>query len=169
MSSVLALLLVWPYPSEAYSVLTHEAIVDPAWETHIRPLLLKRFPKSTPDDLHKAHGYAYGGAIIQDIGYYPDGNKFLSDLTHYIRSGDFIKTLLRDSRDLDEYAFAIGAMAHYAADNSGHRLATNVAVPMLYPKLKKKYGNVVTYEDDPIAHVKTEFGFDLLKDLRDPK
>jgi hypothetical protein len=160
---ILALLLVWPYPSEAYSVLTHEAIVDTAWETHIRPLLLKRFPKSNPDDLRKAHAYAYGGAIIQDIGYYPHGNRFFSDLTHYIRSGDFIEALLRDSRDLDEYAFAIGAMAHYAADNSGHRLATNVAVPMLYPKLKKKYGNVVTYEDDPIAHVKTEFGFDVLE------
>jgi hypothetical protein len=160
---ILALWLGWPYPSEAYSVLTHEAIVDTVWETHIRPLLLKRFPKSTPDDLRKAHAYAYGGAIIQDIGYYPHGNKFFSDLTHYIRSGDFIEALLRDSQDLNEYAFAVGAMAHYAADNSGHRLATNLAVPMLYPKLKKKYGNVVTYEDDRLAHVKTEFGFDVLE------
>jgi hypothetical protein len=97
------------------------------------------------------------------MGYYPHGNKFFSDLTHYFRSGDFIEALLRDSQDLNEYAFAVGAMAHYAADNSGHRLATNLAVPILYPKLKNKYGNVVTYEDDPIAHVKTEFGFDVLE------
>jgi hypothetical protein len=160
---IFALWLGCPCPSKAYSVLTHEAIVDSAWETHIRPLLLKRFPRATPDDLRKAHAYAYGGAIIQDMGYYPHGNKFFSDLTHYIRSGDFIEALLRDAQDLNEYAFAIGAMAHYAADNSGHRLATNLAVPMLYPKLKKKYGKVVTYEDDPIAHVKTEFGFDVLE------
>jgi Zinc dependent phospholipase C len=154
---------IWPFPCEAYSVLTHEAIIDTAWDTHIRPLLLQRFPNSTPDELRQAHAYAYGGAIIQDMGYYPHGNKFFSDLTHYFRSGDFIEALLRDSQDLNEYAFAIGAMAHYAADNSGHRWATNLAVPILYPKLKNKYGNVVTYEDDPIAHVKTEFGFDVLE------
>jgi hypothetical protein len=160
---IVTLCLGWPLPSEAYSVLTHEAIIDAAWDTNIRPLLLARFPNATPDDLRKAHAYAYGGAIIQDMGYYPHGNKFFSDLTHYFRSGDFIEALLRDSQDLNDYAFAIGAMAHYAADNSGHRLATNLAVPMLYPKLKKKYGDVVTYEDDPIAHVKTEFGFDVLE------
>ena len=155
--------LAWPVPSEAYSVLTHEAIIDAAWEPSIRPLLLERFPAAAPDDLRKAHAYAYGGSIIQDMGYYPHGNKFFSDLTHYFRSGDFIEALLRDSQDLNDYAFALGAMAHYAADNSGHRLATNLAVPMLYPELKKKYGNVITYEDDPIAHVKTEFGFDVLE------
>src|SRR6202158_2572644 len=160
---ILVFLLGWPNPSEAYAVLTHEAIVDTAWETHIRPLLLERFPNANADDLRKAHAFVYGGAIIQDMGYYPHGNKFFSDLTHYIRSGDFVEALLRDSQDLDEYAFALGAMAHYAADNSGHRLATNLAVPMLYPKLKKKYGDVVTYEDDPIAHVKTEFAFDVLE------
>jgi|HubBroStandDraft_6_1064221.scaffolds.fasta_scaffold82250_4 hypothetical protein len=160
---IVAVCLAWPVPSEAYSVLTHEAIIDAAWEASIRPLLLERFPSATPDDLRKAHAYAYGGSIIQDMGYYPHGNKFFSDLTHYFRSGDFIEALLRDSQDLNDYAFALGAMAHYAADNSGHRLATNLAVPMLYPELKKKYGNVITYEDDPIAHVKTEFGFDVLE------
>jgi hypothetical protein len=155
--------LACPVPSDAYSVLTHEAIIDAAWDSGIRPLLLKRFPHATPDELRTAHAYAYGGSIIQDMGYYPHGNKFFSDLTHYFRSGDFIEALLRDSQDLNDYAFAIGAMAHYAADNSGHRLATNLAVPMLYPELEKKYGDVITYEDNPIAHVKTEFGFDVIE------
>jgi hypothetical protein len=163
---IIALSLAWPFPSSAYSVLTHEAIIDSAWDSGIRPLLLKRFPNATHDDLRKAHAFAYGGSIIQDMGYYPHGNKFFSDLTHYFRSGDFIQALLRDSQDLNDYAFAIGAMAHYAADNSGHRLATNLAVPMLYPELKKKYGDVITYEDNPIAHVKTEFGFDVLEVAR---
>lgn len=160
---VLTLCLGWPQPSEAYSVLTHETIIDAAWETDIQPLLLKRFPQSTPEDLRKAHAYAYGGAIIQDMGYYPHGNKFFSDLAHYVRSGDFIGALLRDAQDLNEYAFAIGALAHYASDNNGHRLATNLAVPLLYPKLKRRFGNTVTYEDDPTAHVKTEFGFEVLE------
>ncbi len=163
LSGVLILFLAFPTSGDAYSVLTHEAIVDAVWVTHIRPLLLKRFPNATHDELHQAHAYAYGGAIIQDLGYYPHGSKFFSDLAHYVRSGDFIEAMLRDSQDINEYAFALGAMAHWAADNDGHRMAVNRAVPVLYPELKKKYGDVVTYEDNPVAHVKTEFGFDVLE------
>jgi hypothetical protein len=144
-------------------VLAHEAIIDSAWDTDIRPLLLKRFPNASPEELKQAHGYAYGGAIIQDMGYYPHGSFFFSDLTHYVRSGDFVAALLRDAQDLDSYAFALGALAHYAADNKGHALGTNRSVPLLYSKLQKKYGNSVTYEEDRLAHVKTEFGFDVLE------
>ena len=152
-----------PAQSAAYAVLAHEAIIDSAWNTNLRPLLLERFPNSTAAELKEAHGYAYGGAIIQDMGYYPHGNFFFSDLTHYVRSGDFVLALLRDAKDLDGYAFALGALSHYAADNDGHPIATNRAVPLLYPKLKKKYGDLVTYEQNPLAHVKTEFGFDVLE------
>jgi Zinc dependent phospholipase C len=157
------LLLLVPPPSGAYSVLAHEAIVDAAWEEAIKPLLLERFPQATPDELKAAHGYAYGGCVIQDMGYYPFGNKFFSDLVHYVRSGDFVAALLRDSQNLNEYAFALGALAHYSADNQGHRTGTNLAVPLLYPKLRRKYGDVVTYDQDPLAHLKTEFGFDVLQ------
>ena len=163
LSLAIAILLAWPYPTSAYSVLAHEALIDAAWTDNILPLLLERFPNSTPDELKKAHAHAYGGAIIQDVGYYPHGSHFFSDLTHYVRSGDFILALLRDSKDLNGYAFALGALSHYAADNDGHRIGTNPAVPILYPKLEKKYGNYITYEQDPLAHVKTEFGFDVLE------
>jgi Zinc dependent phospholipase C len=159
----LALSLGWSSEAAAYAVLAHEAIIDSAWDTDMRPLLLKRFPDATVEQLKQAHGYAYGGAIIQDMGYYPHGSFFFSDLTHYVRSGDFVLALIRDSKDLDGYAFALGALAHYAADNSGHPIGTNRAVPLLYPKLKKKYGDSVTYEEDRLAHVKTEFGFDVLE------
>ena len=160
-----ALLLFGGAPrSEAYAVLSHEAIIDAAWDTSIKPVLLARFPHATPAELKIAHGYAYGGAIIQDMGYYPHGSKFVSDLTHYVRSGDFVMALLRDSHDdLNGYAFALGALAHYAADNDGHKIGTNRAVPVLYPKLAKKFGMSVTYEDDPLAHIKTEFGFDVIE------
>src|SRR5882724_4858686 len=160
---VLVSLLIFPQPAPAYSVMAHEAIIDTAWNQDIRPLLSKRFPEATRKELTEAHAYAYGGAIIQDMGYYPHGSHFFSDLTHYVRSGDFILALLRDSNDLNEYAFALGALAHYAADNDGHRIGTNRAVPILYPKLRKKFGDSVTYEDDPLAHVKTEFSFDVLE------
>ena len=162
----LVLPLCWPSESAAYAVLAHEAIIDSAWDTDIRPLLLKRFPSATPEQLKEAHAYTYGGAIIQDIGYYPHGSFFVSDLAHYVRSGDFVLALLRDSTDLNGYAFALGALSHYAADNEGHPIGTNRAVPLLYPRLKKKYGDSVTYEEDRLAHVKTEFGFDVLEVAR---
>jgi len=159
--SVLSLLDV--APAQAYSVLTHEAIIDSAWDEAIKPSLLKRFPNATPDELKVAHAYAYGGCTIQDLGYYPFGSRFFSDLSHYVRTGDFIVALLRDSQDLNEYAFALGALAHYSADNFGHRIAVNRAVPLLYPKLRRKYGDQVTYDEDRASHLKTEFGFDVLQ------
>ena len=160
---VLVLAVGYPTETEAYAVLAHEAIVDSAWDISIRPLLLRRFPGATPAQIKEAHGYAYGGAIIQDMGYYPHGSFFFSDLTHYVRSGDFVLALLRDANDINGLAFALGALAHYVADNEGHPIGTNRAVPILYPKLKKKYGDSVTYEQDKLAHIKTEFGFDVLE------
>ena len=144
-----------------YAVLTHEAIIDAAWKDNIVPLLLENFPNATPEQLLQAHAYVYGGAIIQDMGYYPFGSQFFSDLTHYVRSGDFVIALINESKELNEYAFALGALAHYAADTSGHPLATNRAVAMMYSKLEKQYGPVVTYEDNPSAHAKVEFAFDV--------
>ncbi len=152
--------------ASAYSVLTHEAIIDALWDPALKPLLLKRFPAATPEDLRAAHAYAYGGSIIQDMGYYPFGSKFFSDLVHYVRSGDFVLNMLKDSEDLDEYAFALGTLAHYAADNTGHAEAVNVVEPMLYHKIRRKYGDRVTYEDNPTDHLRTEFGFDVLEVAR---
>jgi hypothetical protein len=159
----LIFLFVNPTKSDAYSVLSHEAVVDSAWDDAIKPLLLKRFPGSTPEQLKEAHSYAYGGSVIQDLGYYPFGSHLFSDLVHYVRTGDFVQALLRDSTTLDEYAFALGALAHYAADNYGHSIATNHAVPMLYPKLKAKFGDDVAYDQAPVEHLKTEFGFDVVQ------
>lgn len=125
-----------------------------------------KFPGITEEQLMQAHAYAYGGAIIQDMGYYPFSSKLFSDLVHYVRAGDFVAALLRDAGDPNEYAFALGSLAHYASDNNGHPIAVNHAVPMLYPKLRLKYGDPMTYEDNPAAHLKTEFGFDVLEVAR---
>ena len=158
----LAVLLALSCVCGAYSVLTHEEVVDLLWKDTIQPLLLKRFPNATPDDLKKAHAFAYGGSLVQDMGYYPFGNKYFSDLTHYVRSGDFIVNLIHEASDLNEYAFALGALAHYSADNMGHP-TVNESVGLLFPDLRKKYGNEVTYEDNPKAHIRTEFGFDMVQ------
>ena len=144
----------------AYSVLTHEEVVDLVWKDKLQPLLKERFPAATNDDLKKAHAFAYGGSLVQDMGYYPFGNKYFSDLTHYVRSGDFVVNLLKEATDINEYAFALGALAHYSADNCGHP-TINQVVGIEFPKLRKKFGNVVTYEDNPKAHIRTEFGFDV--------
>ena len=162
----LFLCLAVPCSSAAYSVLTHEAIIDTVWPDALKPALLKRFPQATDDQLHSAHAYAYGGCIIQDLGYYPFGKHFFSDLTHYVRSADFLQALLDESKDINEYAFALGAVAHYGADIEGHSIAVNRAVPILFPKLSRRFGKVVTYGDDPSAHLKTEFGFDVLQVAR---
>jgi hypothetical protein len=165
--AALGLLFLFLTPAVyAYSVLTHEAIIDSTWDSAIKPLLLKRFPAATVEELTQAHGFAYGGCIIQDLGYYPFGSKFFSDLTHYVRSGDFILNLIRESQDLNEYAFALGALSHYAADNNGHSLAVNRAVPLFYPALGRKYGKLVTYANDPHAHSKTEFAFDVFQSAK---
>jgi hypothetical protein len=145
-----------------YSVLTHEEIVDLLWNDEIRPLLLMRFPELTADQITEAHAYAYGGAVIQDLGYYPFGSREFSDLVHYVRSGDFVRELIVESRDADEYAFALGALAHYTSDLAGHP-AVNRAVAMQYPKLRAKFGNSVRYAQDKTAHLKTEFGFDMVQ------
>ncbi len=146
----------------AYSVLTHEEIVDLLWADEIQPLLLKRYPGLSQDQIREAHAYAYGGAVIQDLGYYPFGNKEFSDLVHYVRSGDFVHELLLESQDVDEYAFALGALSHYAADIAGHP-AVNESVAIEYPKLRAKYGKSVRYAQDKTAHLKTEFGFDTVQ------
>ena len=163
LAALLSLQLLVPAPGYSYSVLSHQALIDMTWETNLKPLLKARYPKATETELKDAQAYAYGGSIIQDLGYYPHGSHFFSDLTHYVRSGDFVMALLQDSQSVDDYAFALGALSHYTTDNEGHRLGTNRAVPLLYPPLKKKYGDSVTYEDDELAHVKTEFGFDVLQ------
>jgi Zinc dependent phospholipase C len=148
--------------ASAYSVLTHEEIVDLVWANELSPLILQRFPTLTEDQLKEAHGYAYGGAVIQDLGYYPFGSVEFSNLVHYVRSGDFVRELLLQSQDANEYAFALGALAHYASDIAGHP-AVNQAVSIQYPKLRAKYGNSIRYAQDHTAHLKTEFGFDMVQ------
>ncbi|MGH9354880.1 MAG: zinc dependent phospholipase C family protein, partial [Terriglobia bacterium] len=148
-----------PPTLSGYSVLSHEALIDAAWDPVIVPILAARFPHATKAQLQEARAYAYGGCVIQDMGYYPFGNRFFSNLTHYVRTGGFVEALLNDSRSPDEYAFALGALSHYVADNTGHPLAVNLSVPDMYPKLRRKYGKRVTYEDDPRAHIMVEFSF----------
>ena len=95
------------------------------------------------------------------LGYYPFGHEFFSNLTHYVRSGEFVNNLIRDSRNVNEYAFALGALSHYVGDNDGHRFATNPSTPIEFPSLGKKYGPIVTYDEAPHAHVRTEFAYDV--------
>src|ERR1700726_3821630 len=161
-AALLVLVLMCSSSSLAYSVLTHEEIVDLVWADKLSPLLLERFPALTEDQLKVAHGYAYGGAVIQDLGYYPFGSVEFSNLVHYVRSGDFVRELLLQSQDANEYAFALGALAHYTSDIAGHP-AVNQAVSIQFPKLRAKYGNSVRYAEDHTAHLKTEFGFDMVQ------
>jgi Zinc dependent phospholipase C len=154
--------VIFPVPhTQAYSVLTHEELIDLAWNDSIRPLLLTKFPGATEAQLREAQAYAYGGSAVQDMGYYPFGKQFFSNLTHYVRSGDFVAWLLSNARSLDEYAFAIGALSHYVGDSIGHSEAINRATAVEFPKLEKSFGPSVTYDESPHGHIRTEFAFDI--------
>src|ERR1051326_5005638 len=157
---VFVLVLLCALPMGAYSVLTHEQIVDMAWDDDIKPLLHSRYPSLTDEQMRECHAYAYGGAVIHDIGYYPFGSHQFSDLTHYVRTGDFVRAMLTSAQDANEYCFALGALAHYASDINGHP-AVNESVADLFPKLRSKFGPRVTYWQNKAAHLKTEFGFDV--------
>lgn len=161
-AALLLVVLICRAGSFAYSVLTHEEIVDLVWADEVRPLLLQRYPGLSEDQIKEAHAYAYGGAVIQDLGYYPFGSRDFSNLVHYVRSGDFVLELLLESQDVNEYAFALGALSHYASDIAGHP-AVNQAVAIEYPKLRAKYGKSVRYAENKTAHLKTEFGFDTVQ------
>src|SRR5579863_1764050 len=152
-------------PCFAYSVLTHEAIIDSVWDTEIRPMLMARYPDTSPDDLRKAHAYVYGGCLGQDMGYAPFSPRLWSDLTHYVRSGDLIEAMFHDAQNVNEYAYAIGALAHYTADRVGHPTINRIT-GISYPRLRKKFGPVVTYGDNPAAHIKTEFSLDVVQVAR---
>ena len=155
-----------PLKSKAYSVLTHEAVIDASWEPTIRPLLKERFPMATDSELRVAHSYAYGGCLVADMGYCPFGSVYFTNLAHYVCTGDFVTALIDEAHTLNEYAFAIGAISHYMADKYGHSISTNHVVPLVYPKLRKKYGDVVTYDENPTAHSRTELSFDVLQVAR---
>ena len=158
-------LLCSPSSSSAYSVLAHEALIDDAWTEQIAPLLKRTFPRASPEEIQAARAYAYGGSLIQDLGYYPFGSRFFTNLVHYVRSGDFVTALIRSAHTVDEYAFALGALAHYASDNAAHP-TVNHALPIIYPKLRAKYGDVVLFADSPTRHVMAEFAFDVLQVAR---
>jgi hypothetical protein len=162
LAAVIIVVLMSSVALRGYSVLTHEEIVDLVWKSELRPLLLRRFPALTEDQIREAHAYAYGGSVIQDLGYYPFGSRQFSDFVHYVRTGDFVLELLHQSQNANEYAFALGALSHYASDIDGHP-AVNEAVAIRYPKLRARYGKSVRYAQDRTAHLKTEFGFDTLQ------
>ncbi|MEO7265937.1 MAG: zinc dependent phospholipase C family protein [Ferruginibacter sp.] len=155
--------MLMPFSSQALGVLTHEAIVDAAWNSSILPLLKQRYPAATEEDIKLSHAYAYGGAVAPDMGYYPSGSKLFTNLVHYVRSGEMVNALIRNADNLNQFAFALGFLSHYNADNYGHSLATNISVPLLYPKMLSKYGENVTYADDKLSHTRMELGFDVLQ------
>jgi hypothetical protein len=155
------LLFAWHPHAPAYSLLTHEQLIDLTWQDSIVPFLLSRYPNLTPAQLDHARAYAYGGCVIQDMGYYPFGDQLFSDLTHYVRTGDFVLALFRNAHNADELAFAVGALSHYVGDSIGHSQATNRAVALQFPKLKARYGPSVNYAQGKHPHVQVEFAFDI--------
>jgi hypothetical protein len=158
---LLLLPMCGPRHAAAYSLLTHEQLIDLTWNDSIVPLLKSRYPNLTPAELDRARSFAYGGCVIQDLGYYPFGDSFFSDLTHYVRSGDFVLALFRNAHNANELAFAVGAESHYIGDSIGHSQATNRAVALQFPGLAARFGPSVNYAEGRHQHVQVEFAFDI--------
>jgi hypothetical protein len=154
-------------PVQAYGVLSHLALVDAAWEDALEPAVERRFGVTLDENAaHEAHACAWGGALAQDLGYYPGGSRDLADMLHYVKAGAFVDALLAEAQTPCDYAFALGALSHYLADSRGHALGVNRVVPIAFPRLQKRYGDVVTYAQDHKAHLRVEFGFDVLQVAR---
>jgi hypothetical protein len=75
-----------PAACQAFSVLAHQTVVDQAGDTTLLPLLRKRFPNATQQDLDDTRGYARGGSHFPDLGYFPLGSHLFTDLLHYVRT-----------------------------------------------------------------------------------
>jgi hypothetical protein len=161
-SVIIALMVLAPRGVTAYSVLAHESNIDALWDSQIRPALLAKYPGTSGAALLEARAYAYGGSAVQDLGYFPFGSHFFTNLLHYVKTGQFVETMLREAQDVDELAFAIGALCHYVSDAEGHAIAVNRAVPLMYPKLRAKYGDSVPFDEAPKQHILVEFAFDVL-------
>jgi hypothetical protein len=157
-----ALLLMVPGACQAFSVLAHQAVVEQAWNSTLLPAVRQRFPHAKRQELADARAYARGGSHLPDFGYFPLGSHLFTNLLHYVRTGDFYERAVKEAGAPQEYAFALGMLAHYEADTIGHPEATNLAVPIIYPKLAARYGDSATYADSPSAHLETEFRFDVL-------
>jgi hypothetical protein len=165
------LAFVAPPHTYAYSILTHEQLIDLLWSSDILPMLHTRFPDARPEDLRLARKYAYGGALLADAGYYPKGEPYTANLTHYVLAGDFVTNLFRNATDVYELAFAVGALTHYVGDTIGHSTATNPSVAIAFPNLVKPGGTqigtdglpeaIVTYEDGEAQYKQVEVGFDI--------
>ncbi|MBS1585984.1 MAG: zinc dependent phospholipase C family protein [Bacteroidetes bacterium] len=150
----------------AYSILTHESVIDAVWDKDILPLLKHKYPAATPQQLKDARAYAYGGVAAPDMGYNLRGSKLFTDLIHYVRSGDLVTTMLEEADSLNEYAFALGFLAHYYADVFGHSIGINQSIPVIFPKLKKRYGDTVIYSQNRVAHARAELSFDMVRMVR---
>jgi hypothetical protein len=157
---VLALLL-GAKPAAGFSALAHQAIVDSCWARGIAPVLEGHYPGATAAQLATARSFAYGGALLQDLGYFPGNAAFFSYLTHYVRTGDFVRALLDEARDRNELAFALGALAHYVADTEGHPTGANAVTELVFPKLRAHLGEGIPFAQAPRQHTQIEFAFDV--------
>jgi hypothetical protein len=96
------------------------------------------------------------GAFGPDLGYFPGGYRFLSDLAHLVRSGELTRALVSSARTPLERAFAWGWVTHVLADQSVHPLVSRGVGECLF-------GDRTLFVDgsgNPMAHLQVETGLD---------
>lgn len=96
------------------------------------------------------------GALGPDLGYFPGGHRFLSDLAHLVRSGDLTRMLVESARTPRERAFAWGWVTHVLGDQTIHPLVGRGVGELLH-------GDREIFVDgarEQTAHVQVETGLD---------
>ena len=122
----------------------------------IHLILASRVANSFRDRSERASFFA--GAIAPDMGYFPGGDRFTSDLAHYVRAGELARSLKRCANEGYAASFARGWATHVLADILIHPLINRAASELA----GNSPSNALTFADNPVAHIRVEQGLDAV-------
>lgn len=98
------------------------------------------------------------GSMGPDMGFVPGVDRLLSELSHYVRTADLTRTLLREARDAEQEAFAWGWAAHHQTDVEIHPMVGRACGEYLHGDRDLRLNS----SDDLYTHVAMEVGLDLV-------
>lgn len=97
------------------------------------------------------------GAIGPDLGYFPGGERLLSDLAHRVRSVDLTRALIHAAGSSTERAFSWGWVTHVLADRAIHPLVGRGVGEVMHGDPDRFVGG----HHEPAVHLRVEIGLDV--------
>ncbi|MGI9629090.1 MAG: zinc dependent phospholipase C family protein [Longimicrobiales bacterium] len=120
----------------------------------------RRHPVNAPFDPEigsLAHDFLVG-AMAPDLGFVPAADRTISELVHYIESGNLIRALLARARTAGETAFAWGWATHHLTDVLIHPLVGKAVGEVLHGDRERRVNASANEE----VHVSVEVGLDIV-------